>query len=331
MPNSIPKDYLPEPFVPRRGLGGGHRQTICAALLPRGIELPPAEERLFTVDHGVQVLAHCHWQAERATSPCLLLVHGLEGSSHSQYVLGTAQKALAAGYSVVRMNIRNCGGTERLGPTLYHSGLSGDVAAVVKELIATGIASVCVAGFSMGGNQVLKMAGEFGAEAPPQLKAVAAVCPGVDLAASADALHLRGNRIYEIWFLWWLRQSLKRKQRLFPDRYAVHGYRWLRSIRAFDDCITAPHCGFQGADDYYTRASAAPVLEKIAVPTLVIHADDDPFVRLTPETRERLRRNPKVRLVETASGGHCGFLADANGYDGRWAERELVKFFRSQA
>ena len=321
------KGYVPDPFVPRRGMGGGHRQTICAAFLPRAIELPQAEERLFTVDHGVQVLAHCHWQAKRA--PCLLLVHGLEGSSRSQYVMGTAQKALAAGFSVVRMNIRNCGGTERLGPTLYHSGLSGDVAAIVKELIAAdGVASLGVAGFSMGGNQVLKMAGEFGSEAPKELKAVAAVCPGVDLSASADALHLRGNRIYEIWFLWWLRQSLKRKQQLFPDRYAVHGYRWLRSIREFDDRITAPHCGFQGAEDYYTRASAAPVLEKIAVPTLVLHAEDDPFVRLTPPTRERLRRNPQVKLVETASGGHCGFLAEANGYDGRWAERELVRFFR---
>lgn len=329
MPNQLPKrEYLPEPFVPRRGVRGGHAQTICAAFWPRTIELPPAEERLFTVEHGVQVLAHCHWQQERAAAPCVLIVHGLEGSSRSQYVLGTGEKAWREGFSVARMNVRNCGGTERLGPTLYHSGLSADVATVARELMERdGVRSLCVVGFSMGGNQVLKMAGEYGSEAPPGLKAIAAVCPGVDLAASADALHLPGNRIYELWFLWWLRQSLKRKQRLFPDRYQVHGYRWLRSIREFDDCITAPHSGFSGADDYYARASAGPVLEKIALPTLVIHAQNDPFVRLTQETRARLRSNPNVTFVETESGGHCGFLGEANGYDGRWAEREIARFF----
>lgn len=316
--------------MPRRGLRGGHAQTIGAAFLPRGLQPQPAVERLFTVDHGIQVLCHCHWQAERADAPCVLLVHGLEGSSRSQYVLGTTDKALRAGFSVVRMNIRNCGGTERLGPTLYHSGLSADVAAVVTELIAVDrLQCIFVAGFSMGGNQVLKMAGEFGGHAPPQLKAVAAVCPGVDLSASADALHRAGNRIYELWFLWWLRRSLKRKQQLFPGRFSVHGARWLRSIRDFDDCVTAPHCGFENADDYYARASAAAVLEQIVVPTLVLHADDDPFVRLTPSTRERLRRNPQVQFVEAEHGGHCGFLAEANGYDGRWAEREIVRFFQA--
>ena len=309
---------------------GGHAQTICAAFLPRDVALPAEEERLFAVDDGVQVLCRCHWQSGRADAPALLIVHGLEGSANSQYVRGTAAKAWEAGFSVVRMNVRNCGGTERLGPTLYHSGLSGDVATVVKQLIASEkLRRVCVAGFSMGGNQVLKMAGEFGGEAPPQLKAVAAVCPGVDLAASADALHLPGNRIYEYWFLWWLRLSLRRKQRLFPQRYALRGYRWLRSIRDFDDVITAPHCGFTGADDYYARASAGPVLERIAVPTLVLHAKDDPFVRLTGTTRARMLANPNITLVETAGGGHCGFLADANGYDGRWAEREIVRFFRA--
>lgn len=325
------KGYQPHPFRPRRGLTSGHAQTIAAAFLPRELTLPPQEERLITVEPGAQVLCHCHWQPQREQRPALVLVHGLEGSSSSQYVRGTTIKAWKAGFSVVRMNIRNCGRTEHLCATLYHSGLSGDVAAVVRELIASDRPrKIFVAGFSMGGNQVLKMTGELGREAPPELAAVAAVCPGVDLSASADALHLPSNRVYEYWFLWWLRQSLKRKQRAFPDRFAIRGYRWLRSMRDFDDVITAANFGFSGAEDYYTRASASPVLERIAVPTLVLHAKDDPFIRFTEETRRRLQANPQITLVEPEHGGHCAFLAEPDGYDGRWAERELVNFFLAQ-
>jgi predicted alpha/beta-fold hydrolase len=104
--------------------------------------------------------------------------------------------------------------------------------------------------------------------------------------------------------------------------------RYWRSIRDFDDCVTAPHCGFRDAADYYARASAGPLLGAIGVPTLVIHAQDDPFVRITPATRARIAANPNIRFVETAHGGHCGFLEEANGYDGRWAERQIVEFFR---
>jgi predicted alpha/beta-fold hydrolase len=146
---------------------------------------------LFQVEEGVQVLCHCHWHPDRRQALSVLIVHGLEGSSESHYVLGTAQKALAGGMNVVRMNIRNCGGTERLGPTLHHSGLSTDVGAVARALISQeSLPRLALVGFSMGGNLVLKLAGEWGREAPEQLQAVAAVSPAIDLAASADALHL---------------------------------------------------------------------------------------------------------------------------------------------
>ena len=181
----------PAPFRARRGLSGPHVQTLGAQFLARRIVLPDPEERLFQVDEGVQVLCHCHWQPRRREALSLLIVHGLEGSSESHYVLGTAQKALAAGMNVVRMNVRNCGGTERLGPTLYHSGLSADVGAVARALISEeSLTRLALAGFSMGGNIVLKLSGEWGRDAPDQLHAVAAVSPAIDLAASADALHL---------------------------------------------------------------------------------------------------------------------------------------------
>ena len=320
-----------EPFAARAFLRGGHAQTLAAALLPRRHALPAAEPRLFNVEAGVadvQVLCHCHWQAERRAAATLVLLHGLEGSSTGQYILGTAGKAWAAGMNVVRMNMRNCGGTERLAPTLYHSGLSADWGAVVAELIrADQLPRIFLAGFSMGGNITLKLAGEWGGEAPAEVRALAAVSPAMDLAASSDALHRPANRLYEWNFLWGLKRRLRLKARLFPGRYETRGLRRLGSVRDFDDRVTARYCGFTGADDYYARSSASRVLEHIARPTLILHSLDDPFVPLTPETRAKALANPHIRLVETSGGGHCAFLAPANGYDGRWAERELVRFF----
>jgi predicted alpha/beta-fold hydrolase len=254
-------------------------------------------------------------------------VHGLEGSSLSQYVIGTASKAWAAGMSVVRMNMRTCGGTEQLTQTLYHSGLSSDVGAVLRGIVEQkNIRRVGLVGYSMGGNLVLKLAGDLGANAPAELKAVAAVSPAADLAASADAMHDWSNRVYEWKFLLSLMRRFKRRIAAHPALYKKA--RWPASIREFDDIITAPYCGFSGADDYYHRAAAARVLEKIAVPTLVVHAADDPFIRLLPETREKMQANPHITFLETAHGGHCAFLAQPNGYDGRWAERQIVHFFR---
>jgi hypothetical protein len=317
-----------EPFAARALLHGGHAQTLAAALLPRRNSLPPPQARLFRVADDAQILCHCHWQAERRAAATLVLLHGLEGSSAGQYILGTASKAWAAGMNVVRMNMRNCGGTEHLAPTLYHSGLSSDLGAVVRELIAQDkLPHIFLAGFSMGGNITLKLAGEWGGDAPPEVQAVAAVSPAIDLAACADALHRPGNRLYEWNFLWGLKRRLRLKARLFPGRYETQGLARLRSVRDFDDQVTARYCGFAGADDYYARSSASRVLEHIARPTLILHSQDDPFVPLTSETRAKLLGNSHIRLVETAAGGHCAFLAAANGYDGRWAERGVVEFF----
>jgi len=259
----------------------------------------------------------------------VVVVHGLEGSSESQYMFGIAAKGLAAGMNVVRMNQRNCGGTNHLAPTLYNSGLSSDVAAVAQNLIEHDeISHLALVGFSMGGNLVLKLAGEWNSEGPPQFRAVAAVCPAMDLAVSADALHLKSNRLYEYYFVWRLRQRLRAKARLFPGVYDTSRLRGVLSLRDFDDKITAYYCGFEGASDYYARAAAANVVDRIAVPALILHAANDPFIRILPETRQKILSNPNITFVQTDDGGHCSFLADPNGYDGRWAERQVVEFLR---
>lgn len=316
-------------FLPRAGLRGGHRQTLASFFLPRRVALSPAEARLIEVEPGIKVLAHCHWQSDRANALTVIIVHGLEGSSDSQYMLGIAAKGLALGMNVVRMNQRNCGGTEALAPTLYHSGRSQDVAAVARNLIQQdGVCRLALAGFSMGGNLVLKLAGEWGTAGPVQFRAVAAVCPAVDLAASADALHLRGNRLYEEYFLWKLRGRLRTKARLFPDAFDPARLQGIASLRDFDDKITAYYCGFNGASDYYDRAAAAHVVDRIAVPTFILQAANDPFIRILPDTRRKILDNPNITFLETEDGGHCSFLAKANGDDGHWAEIQVVQFLR---
>src|ERR1035438_543849 len=148
-------DFFGEPFEPRRPFVGGHAQTIAGNFLPRRSELPPPEERLIRVEPEVQVLWHCHWQSDRAAAITLIIVHGLEGSSESQYVIGTGSKAWRAGMNVVRMNMRNCGGTEQLGPTLYNSGMSDDVGVITLVVCCGGgLQKLAFTGFSMGGNQI---------------------------------------------------------------------------------------------------------------------------------------------------------------------------------
>jgi predicted alpha/beta-fold hydrolase len=313
-------------------------QTIASFLLPRHIHLPPAEERLVEVAPGIKVRCWCHWQGEQEqdrTKPLtLIVVHGLEGSSDSQYMLGVARNGLAAGMNVVLMNQRNCGGMDHYAPTLYNSSLSGDVAAVAENVIENdGVSQFALIGFSMGGNLVLKLAGEWGSDGPPQFRSVAAVCPAMDLAASADALHEPANRIYEYYFLMQLFRRLRAKAKLFPGKFDVSRLRGVSTLRLFDDRITAYYCGFTGADDYYARAAAANVVDRIAVPALIIHAANDPFIRMLPETLRRVAANPNITYVETSDGGHCAFIGERNAEhngdvtaDGRWAEREVVDF-----
>ncbi len=322
-------------FIPRRRLRGSHAQTLAGNFLPRTSLLPAGERRVFVVDEhdtGAEIAVQCicHWQPGRERALTVIIVHGLEGSVESQYVIGTGSKAWAAGMNVVRMNMRNCGNTEALAPTLYHSGLSADVGAVAQELIREdALERIAIVGFSMGGNLALKLAGEWGAQAPKQVKTFAAVSPAMDLAASADALHAWSNRIYEWKFLLGLRRRYRRKVGLFPHRYDLAHARWYASIREFDDQVTARYEGFAGAEDYYTRSSASRVADQIRVPALIIHSLDDPFIRLLPETRAKLVNNPAVSLIETRHGGHCAFLAESIGYDGRWAEKTVIDFLNN--
>jgi uncharacterized protein len=319
-------------FEPHPWLRNGHLQTVVGNFLSRpAFDLPTVAETV-EVDpaDGSRVLCHCHWQSEalRAERITVVLVHGLEGSSDSRYIKGIAARAWAAGMNVVRMNMRNCGGSEALTPTLYHSGRSADVGAVVRHFTGRfGLERVALVGYSMGGNLMLKYAGEQGVQLP--LVAVATVCPVIDLGVSADALHEPANRIYEWHFLRGLMRRLRGKAALFPAIYDLGGIGPVGSIREFDHKIVAPQCGFRDADDYYYRAASARVIDRIAVPTLILSAQDDPFIRLLPETRARILANSHITFVESHHGGHCAFLGRRSSDGVHWAEAAVVRFLQA--
>lgn len=317
----------PTPFSPHRGLRNGHLQTIAGNFWPRPPFRLTATSETVLVDpaDGSRVLCHCHWHPEAVADDRLtvVFVHGLEGSSDSRYIRGLAARAWTAGFHVIRMNMRNCGGTDHLTPTLYNSALSGDVGAVVNHFsMQRELHRFALVGYSMGGNLVLKLAGEWGNRAP--LCAVAAVCPAIDLAAGSDALHLPINRAYEWHFLRGLMRRYRRKVQLYPQIFDPN-VGPVRSLREFDDKIVARYCGYRNADDYYHRAAAARVVDRIAVPTFILRAMDDPFIRFTAPTHAALLANPNVVLVETRYGGHCAYLADAPGEDIHWAEALMIR------
>ena len=319
--------FQPAPFTPR--FTGGHKQTLYAWARPRQFpHLPPPVERHFDVADDARVLTHCHWHEQPQRHPTLLLLHGLEGSSQAHYMGGISDKAWAAGWNVVRLNQRNCGDTEHLSRGLYHSGLTHDPLFVIRELIARdGISEIAVAGYSLGGNLTLKLAGELGAEAPPELKAVCAVSPTMDLEVCVRALERRSNLAYEWNFVRNLKARMRRKATAFPDDYTLDALPRVWTVRQFDEAYTAPHHGFRDASDYYYRASAMRVIDRIRVPALILTAEDDPFVPPEPFRAPAVVDNPNVTVVITPHGGHCAYVERANGtYDGYWAEREIVRF-----
>jgi len=302
--------------------------TIAAAYWPRRFALPRPEARLFRVAEDSQLLAACHWQeGKRKDVPLIAIVHGLEGSCDSNYVLGIAEKAYQRGFHVVRLNQRNCGGSEKLTPTLYNSGMSGDYRAIFEELAeGDGFTQIFFAGYSMGGNLVMKMAGEYGNAAPRALCGVCTICPALDLAACADALDKRENYFYQRRFVKGLMARYARKAALFPKIYSRDGFGRIRSVRQFDDAITAPCFGYRDAQEYYEAASARKVAARVRVPMLMITAQDDPFVPYESFLAAMVADNRAIKFVAPQRGGHCAFISRQSGVERFWAEARVVEF-----
>jgi hypothetical protein len=298
-------------------------------------------ERVFIeVEPGNQVLVMLHQGKGAKAGSLILLLHGLESSANAHYVKGVCEKAIHEGFSVARMNMRNCGGTSHLSTTLYNAGMSKDVLSVASHLTERfGFQSVFLCGFSLGGNVVLKAAGEHGA-APDHsvpLAGVCSVCPPIDLEGCVRQMEKGVNRLYEKNFVLSLKLRVYEKERHFPGRYDLVQLRKIRTVRAFDGAFTAPDAGYASAEEYYFGASAQRVLSKIDTPTLIIAAQDDPLVPFSSfETMAQPGKNYRGILLAPANGGHVSFIhnkaisiGDAPNAtrDPFWAEWQAIGFF----
>ena len=287
-----------------------HLATIAGNFWPRpkSEHRWPVETHDYETEPGVRVRAHSQ-RPEGEPRGELILVHGLEGSSQAGYARSMARAALEAGYATHRMNLRSCGGTEALALSNYHSGQTSDVLHVVRERRRASGLPVFLAGFSLGGNVTLKLAGELRESAGELLAGICAVSTPIDLAACAAALGKRQNIIYDRRFLIGLKGKIRRRIRQAPQIYSPEHLGKIRTIYDFDDFYTARLFGFGTAANYYRTQSSNQFLEHIRVPALVVIAKDDPLVPFEVYDHPAFRENPCLRLVAVEHGGHLGFLA----------------------
>lgn len=319
------------PFIPHPWLHGPHSMTLIPRWWPRN-SFPAGmltQDRNFQVAPETDLLTKCHWQPSPSQHPTLLIVHGLEGCTESHYMRGLAHKAWKAGWNCIRINQRNCGGSEHLTPTLYHNGLSQDYLAIIREITEQdGCHQVWLVGYSMGGNLVLKLAGEVESSIP-SLRGIVAVCPNIQPAACVRALQRPSNWIYHRYFLKSLKAKLRKKSQLYPGKWDVSRLSSIRTMREFDDVYTAPDGGYRDASDYYQKSAAQNWLSAITLPTLIITAQDDPFIPFDIFTEPSLHSNPWIQLMAPPHGGHCGFFQRSHPHeDPFWAENRIIDFIR---
>jgi hypothetical protein len=281
-----------------------HLQTIASHFWPRpeSRERYPVASRLFRTEPGVQVLV----ASQRPEGPAkgeIVMVHGLEGSGDAGYIRSLSAAALARGYAAHAFHMRTCGGTERLCQTLYHAGLTSDLSGVLRAFQIEGRAPVFLVGFSLGGNVVLKLAGELAGRGPELIRGVCAASTPLDLEACARRLAHPSNRLYQRRFIGRMRDRL-----CATGRYRKRDFRGLRSIREIDDRITAPSFGFGDAANYYRTQSAIGYLAAIRVPVLLIQSRDDTLVPFDVFGGDAVRSNPRIEVRATDHGGHLGFL-----------------------
>lgn len=302
-----------------------HLQTIVSHFWKRRLDTErfPVQRRLFQTEPGVQVLVESQ-RPDRPARGEIVIVHGLESSGEAGYMRGLSQAALEAGYAVHRFHMRTCGGTEALSRTLYHSGMTGDLEAVLRALAAEGRAPAFLAGYSLGGNVVLKLAGELSAGAAPLLRAVCAVSVPIDLEASCRRIAQPDNRLYEWRFVRRMRRRLCATGFCRPS-----DFQGVRTIRDVDERITAPAFGFRDARHYYESQSCAVFLDAIRVPTLIIQSRDDTMVPFETFDHPAFRTNPSLRLLATEHGGHVGWVA--RGQPRFWLEPVILEWFAQNA
>lgn len=317
----------PLPFDPPWFTRGGHVQTILGYFHRRNLRWrDPVEDLIVESEPGIKILSRATWQSgDRAASPALILLHGMGGGDESSYLLSMGQHAHAKGYHVVRMNMRGAGASFQICPRLYNAGLEVDLIAVARHVAAV-TPRVALFGASLGANHVLLALGRSKSALPSAVKAAAAISPPVDLLSCSDALHSPGNRVYVSRFVADLKASYVRIQARNPHFYAAGREAGIRTVREFDEKITAPYSGFASAEDYYTRSSSGPWLHDIDRPTLIVSAADDPMIPGESVRRFALPASGVVTREILRTGGHVGFSARTAAPGRFWAAERAMEF-----
>jgi predicted alpha/beta-fold hydrolase len=296
-------------YRPAWWLPGRHLRTLWGRLGRRMPAVETRRERWDTADGDVLELDRL--DGASADAPRLVILHGLEGTPRSRYARGTLAEASRRGWGADLMYFRSCGGTLNRARRLYHSGETTDLGFVVDRLRREHPRSPLVfAGYSLGGNVLLKWLGEQGADLPSQVRGAAAVSVPFDLARGARYIGQGFARVYEASFLRSLKRKTFAKLAQYPDITDPARLARARSIYEFDDMVTAPIHGFRDADDYYTRSSALQYLAAIRRPTLLLSAIDDPFLpaSVLEQVRTIAASTPALALEFVARGGHVGFV-----------------------
>jgi predicted alpha/beta-fold hydrolase len=284
------------------------------------------EDVVVPAEGDVKLLLRASYQpGPRDASPALVLIHGLGGWDGAKYGLATGMLAFSRGFHVIRMNMRGAGDSMGLSPVLYNAGLDGDLVRVLAR-VAQETPRMAVIGYSLGANLALLAAGRSSERLPSGLFGLVGISPPLDLAECCARLDAPANLPYQTYFMRGLRRAYRERQRVRPDLYEPGREVGLRSVRAYDEAITAPYGGYADAADYYARSSAGPHLATIARPTLVLAAQDDPMIPVDSVTRWALPATGVVTREITPTGGHVGFVAPSEAPGSFWAGERALAF-----
>lgn len=327
---------LPESWRAHRApwwLPGPHAQTLGGKLLRRQPPVALFRERWDTPDGD---FLEVDFGAEPGNppetggaAPAVLLLHGLEGSSRRAYILQTMDALRRRGMLGIALNFRSCGGTPNRAPRFYHSGETGDLDFVVRTLARRfPDRPLAAIGFSLGGNVLIRWLGEQGAEVPDALRGAAAVSVPWDLSGGSRVLSTTPmGRFYTRYFMRSLHAKVALRRADLEDLVDVPAVLASRTLREFDELATAPLHGFEGAEDYYSRVRAEPVLHRIPVRTLLVQAADDPFQPPGSFPRAAVDRNPLLHPLVTPRGGHLGFVEGAHPLaPSFWVEETVARW-----
>lgn len=314
----------PPPYRAPWWLPGGHAQTIYARLFARCPRPHYRRETWITPDDDQIVVDRIDGH-DRA--PLVVMFHGLEGGSDSHYARAMMAAVQALGWRGAVPHFRGCGGVRNRLPRAYHSGDSSEIDWIVRRFHAQAPAAPLFAtGVSLGGNALTKWLAEQGEDARPIVRAGAAICAPLDLAAGGRALERGVSRIYSRYFLQTLKPKALELSQRFPGRFDQTRIRAARTLRHFDDAVTAPMFGFSDAEDYWRRASAKPLLDAVRVPVLLINARNDPFqpAAVLPAVHAV---SPAIETEFTGEGGHVGYVTGPFPGQVGWLPARIIAFF----